>query len=211
MADDGLDEPAVRAMLAELGQAGIVIEDFGVFTSLRPTTFDYAEAVPVLLRWLPQIESATIKDAIARSLTGEPEARRLGAARVLVDEFRQLDDELAKWAFGNALATLADESVADDLIALLRETKHGTGRQMLCDALKRTKDPRTPGVLIELLADDDVAGHAIVALRAYGPVSSLPHLRRAKSQLARVVERPTSTPFAKAQARKALARLEDSD
>ena len=205
--DGGMKEPAVQGMLAELKQAGIAIDDFGVFTSLRPTTLDFAAAAPILLSWLPRIESETIKDVIARSLTGEPEARRLGAARVLVDEFPRLADQQTKWAYGNALSTLADESVADDLIALLRDREHGTGRQMLCDALKRTRDPRAPDVLIELIDDDDVAGHAILALRLYGRKASVPHLHRAEQQLNRVIERATSTPFARSQARKALSHL----
>ncbi|HXV03822.1 MAG TPA: hypothetical protein VFP24_09650, partial [Gaiellaceae bacterium] len=82
---------------------------------------------------------------------------------------------------------------------------HGTARQMLCDALKRTKDPRAPDVLIELIDDDDVAGHAILALRLYGPKTSLPHLRRARSKLEAVLDRPTATPFGKRQARAALS------
>jgi hypothetical protein len=45
---------------------------------------------------------------------------------------------------------------------------------MLCDALKRTADPRAPDALIDLIDDDDIAGHAIYALRSYGPKTALP-------------------------------------
>jgi hypothetical protein len=74
--------------------------------------------------------------------------------------------------------------------------------------LKRTKDPRAPDVLIGLIDDDDVAGHAILALRSYGPKSALPHLRRAQPSLAAVLERPATSAFARRQARKALERLQ---
>src|SRR5258708_36614365 len=120
-------------MVVELRSAGVATDDYGVFTTLRPTSFDYQRAVPILLAWPPRIDRPEGKETIARSLTGQPEARRLGAARVLVDQFRLLGKHVhTKWAFANALATLADATVADDLIALLRSPEHGHSREMLC-------------------------------------------------------------------------------
>jgi hypothetical protein len=78
---------------------------------------------------------------------------------------------------------LAELEIADDLVELITDPRHGRAREMLCDALTRTKDSRAPDVLIELIDDDDVAAHAILALRRHGPKSSLPHLRRARSSL----------------------------
>jgi len=79
---------------------------------------------------------------------------------------------------------------------------------MLCDALKRTKDPRAPDALVELIDDDEVAGHAISALRSYGPKSSLPHLRRARSRLEAVLRRSDASDLAKKQAKRALELIE---
>jgi hypothetical protein len=78
---------------------------------------------------------------------------------------------------------------------------------MLCDALKRKKDPRAPDALIELIDDDDDAGHAISALRSYGPRTSLPYLRTAHQKLEATLTRRTASPLAKRQAQKALERL----
>jgi HEAT repeat protein len=148
------------------------------------------------------------KEVLARSLTGV-KARRSDAARAIVAEFRNadMDAESEKWAYGNALATLADDEIADDLLELVRDRRHGRARQMLCDALKRMKDPRAPDALIELIDDDDVAGHAISALRSYGPKTALPHLKRARPKLEAVITRRTASPLAKRQAQKALERL----
>ena len=99
------------------------------------------------------------------------------------------------------------KATLDQLIDLLQDRRHGTARQMLCDALKRTKDPRAPDVLVELVDDEDVAGHAILALRLYGPRSSLPHLRRAQPKLAHVAKDEKYSPFSRQQAGKALERL----
>ena len=201
--------PDRRALEAELQERGIDTTDFGMFTSIAPTTFDAEKAAPILVAWLPRMTDLVDKEVIVRSLTGTKTARAAAAAAI-VGEFRHapLDAETTKWAYGNALATLAGPGNADDLIALIRDERHGTARQMLCDALKRTKDPRAPDVLIELIDDDEVAGHAILALRLYGPKNSLPHLRRAGPKLEAVLDRPTATPFGKRQARAALKRLD---
>ena len=197
------------AMLKELEDAGIETESFGMFSARGETRFDYGRATPILLRWLPEIESSRVRESIARSLTNEPEARRLGAAEMLVREFPRLGEDLgAKWAFANALATLADASIADDLIRLLRDRRQGQSRQMLCAALRRTGDPRAPSVLIEMIDDDEVAGHAIAALRSFGPKAALPYLRKAQGNLRTAASRPTATPFTRKQATRALGRLD---
>jgi HEAT repeat protein len=204
--------PEWAALEAELAAHGIDTTDFGLFSSIAPTSFDHEAAAPILVEWLPRVSDRDVKETIARSLTGVRTARA-EAALALVIEFRNspATDELgAKWAYANALATLADEKIADDLVELVRDRRHGRARQMLCGALKRTKDPRMPQVLIEAIDDDDVAGHAISALRSLGPTSSVPHLRQAQPKLEAVVVRPTASEFAKRQARSALASIDDS-
>ena len=200
-----------KALEAELEARGIDTRDFGIFSSVLPTTFDGDAAAPVLVEWLPRTADPVEKEVIASSLTGTKTASA-AATRAILAEFRNapLDDETTKWAFANALATLADEGAAEDLIELIRDKRHGRARQMLCDALKRTKDPRAPDVLIELIDDDDVAGHAILALRRYGPKSARPHLRRARPKLEAVLERPSASEFGKRQARAALERTDDT-
>jgi hypothetical protein len=132
-------EPAVEAMLRELREAGVETEEFATFRRGQPTTFNASRATPILLRLLPVIQDKRIRESIVRSLTNEPEARRLGAAAVLVEEFRRDDDDLGvKWAIGNALATLSNAAVAEDLITLLRDKQQGKAREMLCQALKTT-------------------------------------------------------------------------
>jgi hypothetical protein len=203
--------PEWRQLEAELEAHGIDATDLGIFSSVAPTRFDYEAAAPIVARWLSHVRDPVEKEVLARSLTGVRTAPPV-AARALVDEFRsaEANAETAKWAYANALATLADADIADDLLELVADRRHGTARQMLCDALKRTKDPRVPDALIDVIEDDDVAGHAILALRSYGPKSALPHLRRARPKLEAVLARPTASEFAKRQARKALERVADS-
>lgn len=204
------EEAAIRA---DLGAAGIAARDYGFFArdipaaGIRAPRFDFAAAAPILIGWLPRAQSPLVKERLVRSLTGE-QAATPGALEPLVAEFRRAGDEdsALKWAIGNALATLADASIADDLIELANDRRHGRGREMLMDALARTKDERALDLLVELVGDEEVSGHAISAIRRLGPKSSIPYLERARPALERQAVDGTSA-LTRKQARAALDRL----
>jgi hypothetical protein len=210
------EEAEQAALQADLEAAGVSSRDFGFFAArdipeagIHAPRFDYEAAAPILVQWLPRARTPLIKERIVRSLTGV-KAATPSALGPLVAEFRKAsdDDDALKWAIANALATLADSSIVDELIELARDPRHGRARQMLMDALARTKDERALDLLVELVADDDVAGHAVSALRGLGPKSSLPYLERAR----RALERQASagaTHLARKQASGALKRLEE--
>jgi HEAT repeat protein len=208
-------DPAARAMFEELEAAGIDTSDFGHFGSvpelgIAPSAFEYGRAVPILLRWLPKIDDKRVRESIVRSVTGEREARANGGAQAMIDEFRRSADDSdgLAWVAGNALSTLAGPSDADAIIDLLRDRRFGSGRQELCFALRRTKDPRTPQVLVELLDDDEVNGHAISALRGWRRPEAAAALAGARQMLEAIAARPDATVLARRQARQALAKID---
>ena len=84
----------------------------------------------------------------------------------LVDAFLQAPDDSPglKWAIGNALSIVADDSVFQDIVALARDKRHGEAREMVVEALANMRNPQAVDVLCELLADEEVAAHAVVAL-----------------------------------------------
>jgi hypothetical protein len=205
-------------LAADLERAGIDMSGFGEFApraipeaGIELSQFDYGRAMEILIKWLPLVETSELKEVIARSMTGEPSAVGEGA-KTLLDEFRRapLDEVSLKWAIGDALSTLADESLGDEIIELLQDPRHGTGRQMLCEALRRTKDPRAPDVLMSLISDPDVSGHAIAALRDYGPKTSILYLEKARPALETVLLDRNSSELAKRMARTSLERLDGS-
>jgi hypothetical protein len=111
-----------RQLEVELEANRIDSTDLGIFSSIVPTTFDYEAAAPILVRWLPRVRDPVEKEVLARSLTGVKMARS-EAARAIVAEFRnaEMDAESEKWAYGNALATIGDDEIADDLLELVRD------------------------------------------------------------------------------------------
>jgi HEAT repeat protein len=159
----------------------------------------YASAIPILIKWLPKISDANVKESIVRALS-VPWAKPT-AAKPLIQEFRNAPDTAnsgLKWAIGNALSIVADDSVLSDLCELLRDKSHGGSREMLAVALGNMKDPVVVDSLIELLNDEEVAGHALMGLR------------KLKAQKARPYIEPFlnhSKSWVRKEASKALAKL----
>src|SRR5207302_7207463 len=105
-----------------------------------------------------------VKESIVRTIS-VPFAKPM-AARPLVEEFRRTADSASalRWAIGNALDVVADESVADDMIELAKERRYGKAREMVVSGLGNLSDARVVPVLLELLKDEDVCGHALAAV-----------------------------------------------
>jgi HEAT repeat protein len=152
---------------------------------------------------LPEVDDRDVRETIVRALS-VPFAK--GSARALVDEFSRydatepLDDGFqARWAVGNALAVVADDSVFDELVELVRDVRNGRAREMLAVALAKMKDPAADDVLIGLLDDAEVAGHAVIAL---GKRRTL----RARPRIEPFLEDPKD--WIRTEARKALKRID---
>ena len=70
---------------------------------------------------------------------------------------------------GDSIARVATRGEYDEMVELAADRSGGTGRQMLVYALWRVKTPRSRELILELIEDPDVAGHAIHSLRrAFG-------------------------------------------
>jgi hypothetical protein len=183
-------------ILADLAQLGIRIESLSVLVN---KTIDYRIAVPLLLRWLPQVSNMDVKETIVRALTVK--WAKGVAAQPLVEEFRKAPEAEAlglKWAIANALSVVADDSVFGDLTELVRDKRHGRAREMLVVAFGNMKDPGAVDILIGLLNDEQVAGHALIALRKLAPL-------QAQSAVERFLDHPKD--WIRNEARRALNEI----
>lgn len=190
---------SIGALLAELAEVGFPV---GSLTELRTSGARYRAAVPVLLRWLPAVSDRQVKEDLVRALS-VPWARPV-AARPLIDEFERVDERVdptgtgLRWAIGSALSIVADDSVFDDLVRLVEDRSFGKARQMVVLGLGRSKRPEAVPVLIGLLDDEDVSGHAVKALARLG-------VEEARPALERMVNDPRA--WVRNEASKALSRL----
>jgi hypothetical protein len=187
---------AAAPVVNELRKAGFSVDSID---ELRRSGAPYKDAVPVLLRWLPVISDLAVKESIVRALS-VPWAGT-AAARPLLDEFLGTHNEsLAnlKWAIGNALEIVADDAVFNEIAGLVQDKRHGKSRQMLAAALGNMKNPAAVGLLISLLDDEEIAGHAIIGL---GKLRA----RNARTNIEPFLGHPKA--WVRQEARKALAKI----
>lgn len=153
-------------VMADLAASGYEVASVA---DLRSSGTRYRSAVPVLLGWLGRVESTFEKEEIVRALS-VPWARD-EALGPLIDAFRTVPrdgdqaEELLRWAIGNALEVLWDDSRFDELVSLARDESFGKAREMVVLGIGRSKRPAAGDVLIQLLDDPVVSGHAVKALR----------------------------------------------
>lgn len=152
---------ASAPVVAELNQAGFPVS---WISDLYARKMNYAEAIPILIKWLPLIDNTDVKESIVRALSVS--WARPSAALPLIREYAKADPASTnfKWAVANALAVVADDSVFREIVDLVRDDRHGKAREMLALALGNMKNPQASEVLLDLLEDEVVAGHAIMAL-----------------------------------------------
>lgn len=178
-------EHARQARIAVTREAGapvvkeLVAAGFSVnaVADLHNKRLDYHAAIPILLAWLPKVQNLDVKQDIVRCLS-VPYAKPL-AAGPLIDEFRRAEDESPtglRWVIGNALEVVADDAVLTDMMELARDRRYGKAREMLVAGLGNMSDERVIPLLLDLLKDDEVSGHAIMALGKLKPPIARSHV-----------------------------------
>ena len=184
--------PVVEALCG----AGFVVESVA---DLFNKKMDYRGAIPILVEWLPRVANPNVKESIVRALSVKW-ARP--AAPLLMAEFERADDLTGvglRWAIGNALEVLANDEIADGMIKVATDRRYGRAREMVVVGLGKLKDARVTDVLLGLLADDEVVGHAVMALGKLRVVT-------ARSRIERFLDHPK--PWVRKEAKKALARID---
>jgi hypothetical protein len=139
--------------------------DFASVSDLRTSGVKYRDAVPLLVQWLPRLEELRDREEVVRALS-VPWARPSATRPLLAEFWRAVEREepgLA-WAVGNALEVVADDSVFEELVELVRDRRLGISRQMVVLGLGKSKRPEVVEVLVGLLDDEEVSGHAVMAL-----------------------------------------------
>lgn len=152
-------------LLQELASVGYALDSV---SDLRSSGLRYREAIPVLLRFLELAEDAATREEIVRALS-VPWAKS-EALDPLIQAFRDVPrtgvrEDLLRWAIGNALEVIWDDSRYDDLAALVTDTSFGMARQMVVLGMAKSKRVEAGEVLVQLLKDPDVNGHAVSALK----------------------------------------------
>jgi hypothetical protein len=187
---------SAEPLLAALSRAGFSVSSI---RELRQQDRAYQIAIPILLEWLPRISDATVKEDIVRTLS-VPWAGP-SVVPVLVEEFKRADDTIGaglRWGIANALEIVAGDSDFDVINDLVRDKRYGKAREMLALSLGNMKREAAVDTLIELLEDDQVFGHAMVAL---GRLKA----QKARQRIEALVQHPTA--WVRREAKRALTAI----
>jgi hypothetical protein len=155
--------PGEGPILVCLSETGY---DAGSLADLRYSGIRYRKAIPILIAFISETTDTKTLMEVVRALSvpwAKPQA-----TGPLIDLFRRLDDQTegsVRWAVGNALEVTWDDAYFDDLVGLAIDRSYGRDREMIALGLARSKRPEAADVLIGLLNDPDVNGHATKALR----------------------------------------------
>ncbi|WP_412872451.1 HEAT repeat domain-containing protein [Curtobacterium flaccumfaciens] len=137
--------------------------DFRSLSAFAQSGIRYKDAVPTLLEWLRKARTPMLQRAVAHTLTN-PSAKGT-AMPALVEAFRNFTDEAGtRWAVGNSIETAYVDTYFDDVAALALDPQYGRARQMVALALGKSKRPEAVDVLLQLMDDHDISGHAVFAL-----------------------------------------------
>ena len=131
-----------RKLRSDIFDTGNKILQVEQVSDLYRKPIDYRAAIPTLIKWLPLVDDRAVKMELVDALSIK--WAKPAAARPLIEEFREApsEDINFKWAIANALSVVADVSVFDDIVELVRDKRHGRAREMLAVALANMKDPR---------------------------------------------------------------------
>lgn len=195
-------------LVRELADVGVPVLDIWDLVNAR--TAQYPVAIPILLDWLEHLDARVpgperdrLREGLIRALTVK--AARPAAAPVMIDQFKRAiaaGRPGEAWAIGNALSVVADDSLFDELAALASDPNNGTARQMIVHGLSGSRHPLAIRLLVDLLADDDVAAHAAIALGKLKAATARPALEA-------LLDHPR--PLVRREAKKALAKIGAQD
>src|SRR5713226_2501596 len=188
-----------RRVVEALRYAGVTIRSID---DLVNTKEPYPKAIPVLLELLPTVRDSGIKEGVVRALTVKEAKGK--AEQALIREFRSISPDAAadlqglKWAIGNALTIVATDAVFNELVELATNKMHGRAREMVVMALGNMKNPKAGEVLVGLLSDEQVAGHAIMPILKFKYRAALPQLEALRKH---------PNPWVRKKAEKAIIKL----
>lgn len=189
-------EPESARVLSDLTGAGF---DLKRISDLNRAGH-YAEAIPVLIHWVPLVSNRPLREELIRVISVPWGGRQ--AAELLLSEMKKPGDARLKWAIANGLAVVADDAVYRDVVALIADKTVGKPREMLTLALGNMKNPAAVDILVRLLEDDIVVGHALMALRKLKAVAARPLIER-------LVEHKKA--WVRTEARKALGAIDRAE
>ena len=127
--------PEQTPLLADLAAAGVKVDSLWDLVNAK---WPYPAAIPVLAAHLQRVRHPVLREGIGRALT-VPEARGT-AARVILSELQRPSNEsphTVRWVLANALTLAGDDSIVDEIKALIADDRYTDVRERLTTAVEK--------------------------------------------------------------------------
>lgn len=152
---------ALEPVLQRLANSGMKVDSLRTLRGQRA----YSGAIPVLIEMLPELTDLSVKEDIVRTISVPWAGDE--AVRCLIAEMNTVVDEGSEgylWALANGLEVMVTGEFGAELASMVRDERFGKAREMLVLALGKSNFSEVNAVLSELLEDDELVGHAVIAL-----------------------------------------------
>lgn len=146
------------AVVADLRQVGVAVDRLPQLLNARLP----ASAAGPLLTHLRGARTHAARELLIRAVSDRTFAGKI--APDLAALFESSEYAAHRWTIGQALSVVATPDEAPLLVDLARRSEFGRDREMIVVGLGKVKSGAADRVLLELLDDDSVAGHAVKAL-----------------------------------------------
>lgn len=151
-----------KPLIAALREAGVSLNSLNDVIQVEKL---HPAVIPVLLEHLDREKSEYVRGSMALALA-VPEAI-VGWSKIktafLNDPKPTTDVSRTKWQWALALGAIANDSMLDEVIDLLKNPAHGRDRVPLIQVLLRSKESRAKKVLEELESDPVIGKDAKMA------------------------------------------------
>ncbi|MPM75988.1 hypothetical protein SDC9_122983 [bioreactor metagenome] len=152
------DEFLMSELIGEVNNYGFKVMNYD---DLKAIKRKIKNTIPILLKYLHLLQGNNYTDAILRLLAvkGFNEA-----TENLLEVYNDKNSKIDKWVVGDTLYSIQDKRFEDKYIEIVSDKGNGDSRQMIVILLGKLRCEKAIPTLINLLKDDDVNGHAIMAL-----------------------------------------------
>lgn len=156
MKDDTL---ILKDLISEINsKLDIQIKEYYELLNMRK---ELKSCIQIIIEYIYIFNASNYKDAMVQLLNSKGFNE---ATAILLNLYNDKSNNVDKWNIGATLYSIQDKRFENNYIKIIKDKENGTSRQMIVILLGKLKCEKSIPVLIELLKDDDVNGHAIMAL-----------------------------------------------
>lgn len=164
------DEILMKELIKEANESNFEVEDFNQLNAMKRKIKNF---VPTLIKYLYMFEQDNYRNAIVGILGVKG---FYDATETLLKLYNHNEKKIDKWAIGDALYSIQDKRFEHEYIEMVSNKHDGNSRQMIVILLGKLRCEQAIQTLINLLKDDDVCGHAIMALGYFKDIELLHHI-----------------------------------